>query len=365
MTVHLPLIAERKRALETCVYCPKLCRGACPVSNADPTESLTPWGKMSAAFFVARGNVKDDAAFSETAWACTGCHACRELCDHKNDVVGTLLDARRDAFERGTAPAAARAVKTGFDERLREAGEAARSIARGRSGAKAAVMIGCTYLLHANEEARAAHAVAEALLGEPASVVEPCCGLPLLEAGDRAGFVRAAERFARAVEDRASLVAVDPGCARAILVEYPRHGVAVKQPTLLVDLAARSLDRFARVEDAAPPRYHDPCQLGRGLGRFDEPRAVLGKIAGGPPREFARSREGSECSGGGSLLPVVYPETSQAIASARIGAHRDEGGGTLVTACASSLLRFRSAGEPAEDLSTWLLRGLGIPPRGP
>jgi len=365
MTVHLPLMAERKRALETCVYCPKLCRGACPVSNAEPTETLTPWGKMSGAYFVSRGNVSDVEAFAETSWACTGCHACRDMCDHKNDVVGTLLDARADALASGHAPPAARAVRDGFDERLREAGEAARALAPGRAGAKAAVMIGCDYLLGANDEARSAHAVTEALLGEPASVVEVCCGLPLLEAGDREAFVRAAEHFAAAVEGKTALVAVDPGCAHAMLVEYPRLGVSVKTPTLLVDLAARAADRFAEIPGTAAPRYHDPCQLGRGLGRYDEPRALLEKIAGKPPLEFARCREGSECSGGGSLLPVTYPEVSRTIADARIAAHQEGGGGALVTACAASLIRFRSAGEPAEDLSTWLARGLGLAPRGP
>ena len=365
MTVHLPLITERKRALELCVYCPKLCRGVCPVSNAEPTETLTPWGKMSAAYFVSRGNVSDGSAFSETSWACTGCHACHDFCDHKNDVDGTLLDARADALARGQAPAAARAVLSGFDERLREAGEAARALAPGRAGANAAVMIGCDYLLGANAEARAAHAVTEALLGEPASVVEVCCGLPLLEAGDRDGFVRAAERFAAAVEGKTALVAVDPGCARALLVEYPRLGVSVKTPTLLVDLAAGAKDRFAEIPGTPAPRYHDPCQLGRGLGRYDEPRALLEKIAGKPPLEFARCREGAECSGGGSLLPVTYPEASRTIADARIASHRDEGGGALVTACAASLIRFRSAGEHAEDLATWLARGLGLVSRGP
>ena len=46
----LPVLEPRRDALEKCVFCPKLCRSACPVSNAEPRETITPWGKMSMAW---------------------------------------------------------------------------------------------------------------------------------------------------------------------------------------------------------------------------------------------------------------------------------------------------------------------------
>ena len=92
--VRLPTLEPRRQALETCVYCPKLCRSACPVSNADPRETIIPWGKMSTAYFAARGDVPTTPSFAAPAWACTGCRACAHACDHENDVAGTLLVAR-------------------------------------------------------------------------------------------------------------------------------------------------------------------------------------------------------------------------------------------------------------------------------
>src|SRR5438552_11655851 len=91
---RLPTLEARKAILEKCVFCPKLCRSACPVSNAEPRETITPWGKMSSAWYVASEAVAAEPAHAAPAWACTGCFACRESCDHKNDVAGTLLDAR-------------------------------------------------------------------------------------------------------------------------------------------------------------------------------------------------------------------------------------------------------------------------------
>ena len=107
---RLPQLEARKSELERCVFCPKLCRTACPVSNAEPRETLTPWGKMSMAYFVANESVALAPSFADPAWACTGCFGCREHCDHKNDVTGTLFDARSALVESGVAPASAKRV---------------------------------------------------------------------------------------------------------------------------------------------------------------------------------------------------------------------------------------------------------------
>src|SRR6267378_3727094 len=107
---RLPQLAERKATFERCVFCPKLCRSACPVSNADQRETVTPWGKMSMSYFVANESVALAESYAAPAWACTGCFGCREHCDHKNDVTGTLFDARSALVESGVAPAAATRV---------------------------------------------------------------------------------------------------------------------------------------------------------------------------------------------------------------------------------------------------------------
>src|SRR5438309_7778341 len=91
---QLPLLESRRGELEKCVFCPKLCRSACPVSNAEPRETITPWGKMSLSWLAAHGDVPVDASHARPAWACTGCFGCRESCDHANPVTETLFDAR-------------------------------------------------------------------------------------------------------------------------------------------------------------------------------------------------------------------------------------------------------------------------------
>jgi Fe-S oxidoreductase len=357
--LRLPLLEPHRAALETCVYCPKLSRAACPVSNAEASETTTPWGKMSLAWFAARGDVPVDAEHAAPAWACTGCYACRERCDHKNEVATVLNDARADFFAQGAAPAAARRVAADFAAR---AAAHARAVAdldpmSAEPGA-VAVLVGCTYVRRFPAIAADALRATRSLLGKPVRALRSCCGLPLLHAGDRAGFTAAARRFADELGRTSQLVAVDPGCARTLLVEYEKVGVTIPRAELFVDLAAQNQGRLRPLPDAPAYRYHDPCQLGRGLGRYAEPRAVLERLGGRAPLEMQRHHGEADCSGGGGMLPATRPETSATMAATRLAEHRAAGGGVLVTACAESLRRFRASGEPAEDLVSLVARAL-------
>ncbi len=356
----LPLLEPRADTLEKCVYCPKLCRAACPVSNAEPVETLTPWGKMSMAYFAARGDVEIDPLHAEPAWACTGCLGCRERCDHKNEVASTLTIARGELYARGVAPAGAVRAQEIALRREPEIAEAARAVDGGAGqDARVVLVVGCGYLLHHQAVARQAKAVTEKLLGQPVRVATRCCGLSSLEAGDTASFRKRAQSMADEIGSAEEVVVVDPGCARAMMTDYPAAEVTIKPPRLLVDVAHDALARFSTLGEA-PPRYHDPCRLGRGLGRYEQPRALLEKIAGAPPAEFERNRGRADCSGGGGLVPLTFPEASRGAASARTAEHERLGGGTVVTACAASLRRLQTVGADAEDLVTWLARGLGV-----
>jgi Fe-S oxidoreductase len=124
-----------------------------------------------------------------------------------------------------------------------------------------------------------------------------------------------------------------------------------------VDVAHAALARLGPMQPSEIRlRWHDPCALGRGLGRYEQPRAILTRLLGAPPAEFPRGRSRASCSGGGGLLPLTMPEVSRAIASERIAQHDAEGGGVIVTHCAASLRRFRANGARAIDLATLVRR---------
>jgi Fe-S oxidoreductase len=372
--MQLPLLERRKPELETCAFCPKLSRAVCPVSNADGRETTTPWGKMSASYLLARGAVEATPEQAWPPWACTGCFHCRQACELKNDVAGTLLDARADLTKAGLAPPTSMRVLERHEERSAELVQKidaaiARARARGvrvEAGATKLV-IGCLSPrfdgpdAHGDDPAADAIVAAARLNGGAIEVVRGCCGGPLRLAGDRDGFTAAARAFGTLLAGARTVVVADAGCAHMIARRYEEVGASLP-PTIeivhLVELAARSLPRLRSVSIEGSVRYHDACHLGRGLGVFEPPRAVLSAILGRAPEEFARRREESSCAGGGGLVPVTMPKNARGIADMRLDQHRSLGGGAIATTCAASRKMLSRDGTRVYDLATLIARAL-------
>lgn len=354
---RLPLLPNSQKALENCGYCPKLCRSTCPVSTVEAREALIPWAKMSSAWLVARGDLPAERDTASTAWGCTGCHACTGFCEHDNPVAATLFAARAEYRGAGVAPARVSASELRHGLRVAEAGARLTELTLEsgvRSDARVALLVGCAYLRKAPAEARAMVRSVVALLG-PVRLVPGCCGAPLLHSGDRDGFDAARSRLLESTRDARALIVGDPGCA---LVLEDRRVVP------FVRLAAEHASGQARIPgfgEHEAVRFHDPCALGRGLSEYEAPRVVLERALGRAVDEFEKNREHAECSGGGALLPVAMPEASRGIAEVRLQSHRESGGGTLVTACAASLRRFRAQGTRAIDIATVVAQSLGVP----
>jgi Fe-S oxidoreductase len=363
---RLPQLAHRKAALERCVFCPKLCRSACPVSNAEPRETLTPWGKMSMAYFIANESVALAPSFAAPAWACTGCFGCREHCDHQNDVTGTLFETRSALVSAGQAPAGAKRVLDKFTESAAVLGKAAsdpRVATSVDANARTLVLVGCEHARRGTDAGvDTVHAVAR-LTGSKVAVLDVCCGAPLLYAGDHARFVQQGEQVVQAIKHRESLIVGDAGCAAALRVHHAAAGVEMPVPVMhFSELAAREIGKLGRLTAGlgdGPVRWHDPCQLGRGLGVYDAPRQVLSRVLGRAPDEFERRREDGRCSGAGGLLPITMPDVARGIAEQRLADHERSGGGAIVTACASSMRSFQKSGQKTVlDLATVVMRAL-------
>jgi len=337
------------------------------VSNAEPRETLTPWGKMSMAYFVANESVALAESFAAPAWACTGCFGCREHCDHRNDVAGTLFAARSALTSAGVAPAAAKRVLERFSDRASALGKLADD-PRVRDfvddGARVAVLVGCEHARRKTAAAADAVRAVARLTGGKVALVAVCCGAPLLYAGDEERFARQGELLANALGHRERLVVADAGCAAAINVHHANAGrrmpVHVEH---FSELAAREVSKLRRLDGelgSRPVRWHDPCQLGRGLGVYEAPRQVLSRVLGRAPDEFARRRHDARCSGAGGLVPVTMPDVARRMAEQRLADHEGEGGGVIVTACASSKRSLERSGAEVVDLATVVARALDV-----
>ncbi len=356
--MKLTVLSSRGPETQRCTYCPKLCRPACPVSSVEGSETVTPWGKMRAAGEILRDVVPLDADHASPLFACSGCRACFELCDLGNPVADTLVDARADALLRGAAPAAVAEFVRTFERREEKLGVAASALPR-MSG-RVAFLPGCTSVVfEPGTVVAAARAVAR--LDAPAEIVaDVCCGLPLLDAGDREGFLRRARHLSERLFGFARAVVSDPGCAHALRVTYPRLGFSLPAVRHFSEVAAASLGVLETLRrPPAPVAYHDACRLGRGLDIYDAPRAVLTRVLGAAPLELRDRRERGACSGAGGLLAKSRPATALAMAG-WVGAQMPESGATMiVTTCPSSRRQFSAAGIPTLDFTEVVSGALG------
>lgn len=353
--MKLPVLSESTRALETCGYCPKLCRAECPVSDVEPRDSLTPWGKMTLAWLAERGDVPSDLGHADVVWGCSGCYACLNSCEHDNPVVPTLLAARQHVRQHSAAPPGVERLLARQAKRAKWVAErVARASERLQLGDRCerALLIGCGYWLYEPQLAYRLSAALRKLVGDFRLVAE-CCGAVHAGAGDALGLAVQQRRTELALAGVTELLVYDPGCAMAVAHDAVRTVVEV-----VADSPEGLSPIPARIAALGPLRYHDPCQLGRGLGVYDAPRRVLERLAGHPVAEFRRHRRDARCSGAGALLPQSFPTAALDIARERVAEHEALGGGTIVTACSSSLRQLRRAGADAIDLAALVAEGI-------
>jgi dimethylglycine catabolism B len=361
-------VTGHARSTATCAYCPKACRFACPVSAASDNETHSTWGKMSAAYLVEQHGRPLDADAALALHACTGCLRCTEVCAHRNQVAPALFEARGLALDRGLQPEGAASTVATFSRALNPFGVelAAHLQAFGAQGpAGAGLFPGCSALV--KHPSAVEHALAvSAGFGAPLGVsplAARCCGYPLYAAGAHQAFREHARAFAQAAQDSAELVVLDPGCAYTLQRLYPVFGVAL--PARTRTLTSVLLEHVRHAPGKPPLRlevgYHDACHLGRGLGEYDGPRALVSRAAE-RVHEAPSCREQGGCSGGGGLLPRTMPEL--AVQVARHQATELAAGGAaraVVTACPSSRRLFDRAGTPVFDLVELLHRWLEAP----
>jgi Fe-S oxidoreductase len=81
--------------------------------------------------------------------------------------------------------------------------------------------------------------------------------------------------------------------------------------------------------------YHDPCDLGRHMNIFEEPRQVLQSLPGVELTEFKLNRLLAKCCGSGGGVKGFDNQLSQDIAYNRVLQALDVGAEVIVSACPS------------------------------
>jgi Fe-S oxidoreductase len=168
---------------------------------------------------------------------------------------------------------------------------------------------------------------------------EWCCGFPLEIAGMGQATGELARHNVESVRGIGArrLVTTCPSCYHTWAHEYPRLlgeplGVEVLHATeLLADLIAEG-----RIELRGFPQavtYHDPCDLGRTSGIYDEPRRIIEAIPGIDFTEMSENREMALCCGGGGDAEMADAQLTAAVGKRRIEQAQETGAKVVISAC--------------------------------
>jgi Fe-S oxidoreductase len=340
---------EESRKCTSCGFC----QAACPVFAATLRPAFNARGKMLLLQEIRKGHIEFSPDLTDTFYACTTCGACTRSCPRQLKGAEVIEEVRKRLYREGCLPAELRSIQGGieskgnvyggaFGDRVDSYPPELRARAKKRQlkpRAEVLLFLGClpSYLdrkiVPSLVRILDHMEVDYTVLGEE----EVCCGLPLhLMGSDR--FPLQARKVADRIRETGAHLILTPcaGCYRSFKQLYP--GVADLSVEILhsVQYLSRMLEekrlKFGR-KAAKKLTYHDPCDLGRGCGIFEEPRLLLKGMPGIQLFEMGKNRQDARCCGGGGGLPVLHPEVALEIAARRIRDAIEVGAEGIVSGC--------------------------------
>lgn len=160
-----------------------------------------------------------------------------------------------------------------------------------------------------------------------------CCGRPLRLTGETDSAQKMVDynKALFAKHNITTLVTSCPICLRVLRDEYNLKGIEVLHHSEYILRLMRQGRLRVRYSSEQSFTYHDPCELGRGSGIYDEPRAVIEAI--GQLLEPEHNRKNAFCCGS-SVANTAINDAQQLTIAQHVAAELDSTGAeTVVTAC--------------------------------
>ena len=178
-----------------------------------------------------------------------------------------------------------------------------------------------------------------------------CCGRPMWMAGR---FDQAKQMVEKNTEiimgsGAGTLLLTCPICYRIFKERYRLDGIRIVHHTEFID-SLISEGRLKVRKDSRKYVYHDPCELGRGSGIYEQPRNVL--LRAGTLVEAAKNRKESICCGGSVGSLSLSFDKRKALTENALNNLTAASPDVIVTACPLCLSTFsRYADRKVEDIA--------------
>lgn len=310
---------------------------------------------------LADGHLDYSNTVAELAFSCAGCGACTDLCTRADglDIIRLL---RHAVVEKGFIPEGkVRQLYDGVKSNGAVEHKASLNIADKLKddSADTVVFAECPDTDIQREIAGSAAKLLERI-GEPVAVFseEGSCGSTLYDYGfwrQLGPVIEANWNKMKGFQGR-KFVFISPHCQEFVVRRYPElvSGYSTINSQHFSQFLADAFKEGklkSRKSDKIRVSYHDPCNLGRGLGIYDAPRAVLSSLDAVELAEMKRNRENSFCCGA-RAMGNYFPKFAEENVKTRIKEFEDTGADLLVTCCPHCQEVFRKAlgAEKVRDL---------------
>ncbi|KIX11531.1 (Fe-S)-binding protein [Dethiosulfatarculus sandiegensis] len=324
-----------KDQIERCSRC-GFCQASCPVYGATLRPALNARGKMLLAKEVLEGRMELTDELIETVFQCTGCASCASKCPSGVNVPQILKAFRRDMVKNGSCHPAFTGMSQVLDESTNIYAEDEPEFFDRPVGKKAdfVYFMGCVGQYREEDATEAALDLMDHLKLDYTLIEESCCGGVLQDVGQEMKPHLAESNIEKILDTGAHTVITGcPYCFRTF-TETELYKPLLKAGVKVLHFSQWLAEQDIEVKTDLKVTYHDPCDLGRHTGIYEEPRVTIKKIA---PNfhELPNNREDALCCGAGGGVRGAYAMHSLAMARKRLEQVEKIDADILLTECNS------------------------------
>ena len=328
------IVQLKKLSYDEVARCNKcgFCLPSCPTYLVMKSEAYSPRGRNAITRFAIENKLDLSEDTERSIFTCLGCGACTTVCLSSVQTKDLIFQNRECQVDEGFYPKVAeRLVKTleesrnisdddqedraEWQELIKDLPEDAFE----KEHADILFFVGCVASFFPMVQKIPAN-MAKILQGAGVDFTilggdEWCCGFPLVGAGMPEKLEELKEHNLKKVADvgAGTVVFTCPSCFHTWKHLYDTDVKLMHSSQLIAELIKDGRIELKKDINVVAT-YHDPCDLGRNTGVYEEPREVIQAIPGLKFVELPMNRKFSVCCGGGGNVEMTDPELSAQIA---------------------------------------------------
>lgn len=343
MEVKYDFARKYREQILQCSRC-GFCQAVCPVYGSTLRPGLNARGKMLLLKEVMDDKIKLNDELIETLFQCTTCASCLENCPSDVNVPEIIKQARKDMVNIGSCHPAFKGMNDVLKKHTNIYGEDEPEDFERERNKKAnyVFFIGCVGSYREDESTMATLDLLDRLDIDYTLIDEVCCSGVLEDVGFQLNKDLAQKNIEGILATGAkSVITGCPYCWRTFnnKQEYSKlkeKGVEILHITQFL----KDFDLGVTTDKLVT--YHDPCDLGRHCGIYEEPREIVQKFAKNFV-EMPHNRADALCCGAGGGVRGAYAKNSIAMARRRLKEAEEVGADVVLSDCNSCIHNLANA----------------------